>query len=136
VASNEFPVQHGRTRWLRPDERRSTSAFARWQADRATLARPFLVGAVHGLAGSGALVAMLVTSWPSTASWLGYLLLFGVGSTVAMAVLSGLLGWPLARFGNNRLFVRVVTVVVGAASTALGMVWGYPLVQEWSGVTF
>jgi nitrile hydratase accessory protein len=110
---------------------RPPSAFARWQVDRSTLARPFIVGAVHGLAGSGALVAMLVTAWPSTASRLGYLLLFGVGSTVAMAALSGLLGWPLARFGGNRLFVRAVTVVVGAASTALGLVWGYPLVKEW-----
>lgn len=112
---------------------RPPSAFSRWQVDRSTLARPFIVGAVHGLAGSGALVAMLVTSWPSTASRLGYLLLFGVGSTVAMAALSGLLGWPLARFGGNRLFVRAVAVVVGAASTALGIVWGYPLVQGWLG---
>jgi nitrile hydratase accessory protein len=120
------PVPAGPTHSHRP-----AGALARWRASRAGLARPFLVGAVHGLAGSGALVAMIVTTLPSTTSRLSYLLLFGVGSTVAMAALSGLLGWPLARFGGNRLFVRTVALGVGAVSTALGLVWAYPLVHGW-----
>ncbi len=109
---------------------RPPGALARWRVDRRTLARPFLVGAVHGLAGSGALVAMIVTTLPSTTARLGYLLMFGGGSTVAMAMLSGLLGWPLARFGGNRLFVRTVALVVGAVSTALGVVWASSLARE------
>jgi hypothetical protein len=40
-----------------------------------------------------------------------------------MAVLSGLLGWPLARLGNNTWFTRTVSLVVGCVSTALGLVW-------------
>lgn len=110
---------------------RPPGALARWRANRSGLARPFLVGAVHGLAGSGALVAMIVTTLPSTTSRLSYLLLFGVGSTAAMAALSGLLGWPLARFGGNRLFVRTIALGVGALSTALGLVWAYRLVHGW-----
>jgi nitrile hydratase accessory protein len=94
-----------------------------FRVDRWTAARPFLVGAVHGLAGSGALTAIVATTLPSTMTRLGYLFLFGVGSTAGMAVLSGLLGWPLARLGANLRFTRTVSLVVGCVSTALGLVW-------------
>ena len=113
-----------------PTHSHRAPAWSHWRLDRWTLARPFLVGAVHGLAGSGALIAMVVTTLPSTATRLGYLLLFGAGSTIAMAALSGLLGWPLARFGAHRGFVRTVSVVVGAISTALGLAWGYSVITS------
>ena len=109
-----------------PSTTRSSSPF---QVDRWTLARPLLVGAVHGLAGSGALTAIVVTTLPSTVTRLGYLLLFGVGSTVGMAALSGLLGWPIARLGAHRVFARTVSLAVGCVSTALGLVWGYPFIE-------
>ena len=71
------------------------------------------MGAVHGLAGSGALTALVVTTLPSTVTRLGYLMLFGVGSTVGMAALSGLLGWPIARLGGHPWFARTVSLAVG-----------------------
>ena len=64
------------------------SQTGRWQIAR----RPLVVGAVHGLAGSGALTALVVTTLPSTVTRLGYLALFGVGTTVGRAALSGLPG--------------------------------------------
>jgi nitrile hydratase accessory protein len=106
------------------------AAFAIAQTDRRTLARPFLVGAVHGLAGSGALTALVVTTLSSTAARLAYLTLFGVGSTAAMAALSGVLGWPIARLGVHHLFVRSVTAAVGGVSIALGLFWGYPFLTS------
>jgi nitrile hydratase accessory protein len=108
---------------------RRPGAFSPFHVDRWTLARPLLVGAVHGLAGSGALTALVVTTLPSTATRLGYLMLFGVGSTVGMAALSGLLGWPIARLGGHHLFARTVSLAVGCVSTALGLIWGYPLIE-------
>jgi hypothetical protein len=93
-----------------------------------TLARrPLLVGAVHGLAGSGALTALVLTTLPSTAARLTYMVVFGLGSTLGMAALSGLLGWPLARAGGHRGLARALSLAVGCVSTALGLVWGYPL---------
>jgi hypothetical protein len=93
-----------------------------------TLARrPLLVGAVHGLAGSGALTALVLTTLPSTAARLTYMLVFGLGSTLGMAALSGLLGWPLARAGRHRGLARALSLTVGGVSTALGFAWGYPL---------
>ena len=109
---------------------RKPGTSSSFRLDRSTAARPFLVGAVHGLAGSGALTAIVVTTLPSTMTRLGYLLLFGVGSTAGMAALSGLLGWPLARLGANLWFTRTVSLVVGCVSTALGLVWGVPIIGD------
>jgi len=94
-----------------------------------TLARrPLLVGAIHGLAGSGALTALVVTTLPSTAARLTYMVVFGLGSTLGMAALSGLLGWPLAHAGRHRALARSVSLAVGCVSTALGLAWGYPVI--------
>ncbi len=96
-----------------------------------TLARrPLLVGAVHGLAGSGALTALVLATLTSTAARITYMTLFGVGSTVGMAALSGLLGWPLARLGGNRTVTRALSVVVGCLSIGLGTFWGFPLASR------
>ena len=94
-----------------------------------TLARrPLLVGAVHGLAGSGALTALVLATLPSTAARLTYMALFGLGSTLGMAALSGMLGWPIARLGKHEGVARGVSLLVGCTSIVLGVAWGYPLV--------
>jgi hypothetical protein len=98
--------------------------IGRWTLAR----RPLLVGAVHGLAGSGTLTALVLTTLPSTSARLTYMALFGLGSTVGMAALSGLLGWPLGRLARHRQIARGVSLAVGCFSTLLGLWWGYPLV--------
>jgi hypothetical protein len=85
--------------------------------------RPLLVGAIHGLAGSGALTALVVSTLPTTTAQIGYVALFGIGSTLGMAALSGLLGWPLARFGAHHAFARTISLAVGILSVVLGVVW-------------
>ena len=103
-------------------------AFSPFGMDRWTVARPLLVGAVHGLAGSGAMTALVVTTLPSTETQLAYLLLFGVGSTLGMAALSGVLGWPLACAGSNRVLCGRFHWPSDAFRPPLGLLWGYPLV--------
>ena len=98
--------------------------IGRWTLAR----RPLLVGAMHGLAGSGALTALVVATLPSTVTRLSYLAMFGAGSTLGMAALSGLVGWPIARVGAHRAAARSVSVAVGCVSTGLGLFWGYPLI--------
>jgi hypothetical protein len=96
-----------------------------------TLARrPLLVGAVHGLAGSGALTALVLATLPTTTARLTYMALFGLGSTAGMAALSGLLGWPLARLSGHQAIARGVSLAVGCISTLLGIAWGYPFVAR------
>ena len=114
---------HGRLVHVHP------GAPAHVHVGRWTLARrPLLIGAVHGLAGSGALTALVLATLPSTAARLTYMLLFGLGSTVGMAALSSVLGWPLGRLAQHHALARVVSLTVGCVSTVLGLFWGYPLV--------
>jgi hypothetical protein len=96
-----------------------------------TLARrPLLVGAIHGLAGSGALTALVLTTLPSTTARLIYMLVFGLGSTIGMAALSGVLGWPIARLGQHGAITRAVSLTVGCGSMLLGLAWGYPILAK------
>jgi hypothetical protein len=98
---------------------------------RWTLAgRPLLIGAVHGLAGSGALTALVVATLPSTVAQLTYMIVFGLGSTVGMAALSGVVGWPLGRMASRPVLTRTVSLAVGCITTTLGLWWGYPLVAR------
>jgi len=86
--------------------------------------RPLIIGALHGLAGSGALTALVFSTLPSLAARLVYVALFGLGSTLSMAVVSGILGWPLAHLGRHRLLIRGLTFAVGCASVGIGLWWG------------
>jgi hypothetical protein len=91
-----------------------------------TLARqPLLIGAAHGLAGSGALTALVLSTLPTTAARLTYIVLFGLGSTLGMAALSGVLGWPLAHIGRSRGLARAISLAVGLFSTGLGLFYGW-----------
>src|SRR2546428_8386264 len=56
--------------------------------------RPFLVGSVHGLAGSAALALLVLTAVPSVPAGCMYLLVFGAGTTAGMALMSLVLGAP------------------------------------------
>ncbi len=84
--------------------------------------QPLLMGLLHGLAGSGALVLLVLANMPSPAAALLYILVFSVGSTTGMLVLSGLIGVPFAlTAGGSRTLTLVLQVVVGTASLAVGL---------------
>ncbi len=85
--------------------------------------RPFGVGVVHGLAGSGALTALVMVRLPTVTAQLIYMGLFGMGSVVGMAILSGMAGWPLAHLGRHEGAARLLATVTGAASVLLGVFW-------------
>jgi hypothetical protein len=90
---------------------------------RAVALRPLLVGLVHGLAGSGAMTALVVARMPSATGRLVYIVLFGIGSTFGMAALTGLVGSRLERWS---LKPRVSGALLGAAgclSLLLGCYW-------------
>jgi len=84
--------------------------------------RAVLVGMVHGLAGSSALV--LLTLEQIKSPWLGlvYVVLFGVGSVIGMGLLSAIVAVPM-RFSAQRLtkWYRAVNVAVALFSIGLGL---------------
>ncbi len=85
--------------------------------------RPFLVGLVHGMAGSAALMLVVLTTIPSSLGKLLYLLIFGVGSTAGMFLLSGLIGIPFAATAARLETVRTsIQGFTGAVSFIFGVV--------------
>jgi hypothetical protein len=92
--------------------------------------RPLLVGLVHGLAGSGALTALVFSELPSHASRLWFMALFGLGSAFGMAAISGIAGFPLARLGRDPRTARMVFATAGVLSVVFGAFWGWPLAQR------
>ncbi|HEY0080649.1 MAG TPA: hypothetical protein VGB73_18740 [Pyrinomonadaceae bacterium] len=73
-------------------------------------ARPLLVGALHGLAGSAALMLLILSTIESRLAGLAYVVVFGVGSIGGMMLMSALVGLPLyltaSRFSRANLTVR------------------------------
>ena len=92
---------------------------------RWTLAsRPLLIGVMHGLAGSGALTALVLAELPDIGSRLAYIGLFGIGSILGMAVLTGLAGAPLMRLSRSPKLAAALLLVAGLVSTGVGLWWG------------
>jgi len=85
--------------------------------------RTLLVGLMHGMAGSAALLLLTVSQASSPAVGLGYVALFGIGSMIGMGVLSLVIAVPLA-FSARFLTVanRALQAVVGAVTIAIGFV--------------
>ena len=63
--------------------------------------KPILIGAMHGLAGSGALTLLVLTQIQSTWQGLLFLAVFGLGSIGGMLLMSGLIGLPFALTSRN-----------------------------------
>ncbi|MEY4093607.1 MAG: hypothetical protein RLZZ53_806 [Acidobacteriota bacterium] len=96
-----------------------------------TLARqPLMVGVVHGLSGSGALTALALSTLPTLASQIVFMLLFGLGSTVGMGIAAGVAGWSLARVVQKPAISALLGVVAGLIAIVFGMVYGQPLLAE------
>jgi hypothetical protein len=83
--------------------------------------RPLLVGALHGLAGSGVLALLLLAEVEHPLARAGAVAGFGAGLAAAMAGAGALLGLPL-RAGGRGDAVDALRLAAGAASCAAG-VW-------------
>jgi hypothetical protein len=94
---------------------------SRWALAR----QPLVVGCIHGLAGSGALAALVMPGMPSPAAGLTYMALYGSGAALGMAALAGLAGIPLARLSRARQGLRTLLATTGVLSLLLGLAWGW-----------
>src|ERR1700760_3565400 len=88
--------------------------------------RTLMVGLMHGMAGSAALLVLTVTQAPSAAAGLGFVGLFGIGSMIGMGLLSTVIAVPIAisarwlTFANRGLqaAVGLVTIAIGVHTIA------------------
>lgn len=87
---------------------------------QALTGRALLVGTVHGLAGSAALVLLTAGGIGAFGPGLAYMLLFGLGSILGMAVLSGVIALPL-RLTAGRLTRAYAGLTAGIALVTIGL---------------
>jgi len=90
--------------------------------------RPFIVGMVHGLAGSAALMLLVLSTIESPLGGLLYIVIFGLGSVGGMLLLSGIIGLPFILTAQRfSLMNRWIRVVAGFASIGFGLFLGWEI---------
>ncbi|MBX3209421.1 MAG: hypothetical protein KF764_30590 [Labilithrix sp.] len=85
--------------------------------------RPFIIGVMHGLAGSGALAALIALGAPTVATGVASLTLYAFGTVIGMVALAAAAGPVLARAGRLPKGAAVIGRIAGVASILVGVVW-------------
>lgn len=88
--------------------------------------RAFLVGIVHGMAGSAALILLTLSTVPTVGMALLYLFLFGLGSILGMAALSVVIAIPLRMSAKGMVWAHnAVQIALGVVTVGIGasLIW-------------
>ena len=90
--------------------------------------KSYLIGCIHGLAGSGALLVVIAGTLSSIQDILSFILIFGVGSVIGMTLVSSLIGIPFALSNKALSLEKTLRYVVGAVSFLIGISIIYEIV--------
>lgn len=83
---------------------------------------PFAIGLVHGLAGSGVLMLLVLSTITTFLEGVYYILLFGLGSTLGMTLMSFLIGLPFSYSTNKFPKVeKYLRMAAGVLSILFGL---------------
>jgi ABC-type nickel/cobalt efflux system permease component RcnA len=82
--------------------------------------KSYFIGVMHGLAGSAAVMLVLLPEIDSVWIGLGYLALFGVGTIVSMALITVVLGIPFAVSNRFKIMDGAVAGTAGTVSLLFG----------------
>lgn len=88
--------------------------------------RALLIGLMHGMAGSAALIILTLETMHSPLQGMLYMLLFGLGSMLGMALLSAVIAIPLRHSARGltwlhnglQLVIGVATIMIGFSTLA------------------
>jgi hypothetical protein len=82
--------------------------------------KSYLIGLIHGLAGSGSLVVLTAITFDNVGIMLGFIVIFGVGSMIGMALVGSLMGIPLVLGTRFTLIQKTFRYVTGMFSLVIG----------------
>ena len=82
--------------------------------------KSYIIGLMHGLAGSGSLVALTAATFGNIEMALSFILIFGLGSVVGMVIVSGLMGLPFVLANKTKHLNKLFRYVTGAISLSIG----------------
>jgi len=90
--------------------------------------RPFIIGVVHGLAGSAAVALLVLTTIPNPRWAVAYLLVFGLGTVGGMMLITMSIASVFTFVGKGRQsFSQRLGLVSGLLSLAFGMLLVYQI---------
>ncbi|MFB5630409.1 MAG: high frequency lysogenization protein HflD [Nitrosopumilaceae archaeon] len=82
--------------------------------------KSYLIGCIHGLAGSGSIVILTASTLGDLQTVLSFIIIFGIGSVIGMTIISGLIGLPFVltnKFGSASKTLRYIactaTLLIG-----------------------
>jgi sulfite exporter TauE/SafE len=89
--------------------------------------RSIIIGMIHGLAGSAALMLLIIPTIESRAVSLLYIIIFGIGSIGGMMIMSFLVGLPF-HFTANRL--NRLNYILQSIAGLFSVAWGLFIIYE------
>lgn len=89
--------------------------------------RSYIIGSIHGLAGSGSLVILAVSTLTNLEMIMSFVIIFGIGSILGMMLASGLISLPITLLYNRfhkplRFAVSAFSMIIGAFIIASGVI--------------
>ena len=92
--------------------------------------KSFLIGTVHGLAGSAALTLLILASIESALVGLGYILVFGLGSVLSMGIVTMFISVPFVLAANRSTNLNgYIQLITGVVSILFG---GFLIVESFA----
>lgn len=112
--------RHGKIEHIHLHSHKSTDCH---KHSHAQLTKSLMIGLVHGLAGSAALTLLVLAGINSTFLGLAYILLFGMGSMIGMALVSAVISLPFRLISGRletaktllRIGTGIVSIIIGLA---------------------
>lgn len=89
--------------------------------------KSLMIGLVHGLAGSGAMVLLTMNTVKSVWESVIYILIFGVGTITGMLFFTTIIGIPFVFSAKKLSLNKTLTQITGAISVAFGIFYMYNL---------
>ncbi len=89
--------------------------------------KPFFVGMVHGMAGSAALMLVVLATISSRALALLYIAIFGIGSVGGMFLMSALIGLPFSITSKHDRLNSIIRTSAGIISVCFGLFYAWQI---------
>ena len=83
--------------------------------------KSYLIGCIHGIAGSGGLVALTASTMNGFDMIIYFLILFGMGSIIGMTVASGVIGLPFIFFSKMSSVTKYIRYAIASITFIIGI---------------
>jgi hypothetical protein len=94
--------------------------------------KSYIIGCIHGLAGSGSLVVLALSTLHDLQTILSFVLVFGIGSIVGMMLISSAIGLPFSLTLYSERINKILRYSVGSVSIVIGVDILYNIVTSGS----